>query len=252
MTRRGQSVALHVEVASALDRPTDVVVLKHAQQLYGVDRAAVLRMGEPSLQELPAPGGHLVVRTPRNMPSSAVLFLGVPPLWDFTYRHIREFGDRALSIVALERLRVREICLTLHGPGFGLDEVEAFRSEVAGILDALRADRAGPELEHVVFLENDPRRAERMTAALAEMMSAGQRRDGPSAGARERSWQSVEDELGSVGFDSPSVRTSSWRCRSAARSTTSTTTASSAQCAELGCCASAWTSRRSPGTSSTG
>jgi hypothetical protein len=66
----------------------------------------------------------------------------------------------------------REICLTLHGPGFGLDETEAFESEVAGLLDAITSNEVSPELGTITFVEWDSGRAERMGRALATLLPA--------------------------------------------------------------------------------
>ncbi len=50
----------------------------------------------------------------------------VPPLRDFGYEEIRGFGRRAVAEAATVAPDVAEIALTLHGPNYGLDEIEAF------------------------------------------------------------------------------------------------------------------------------
>ncbi len=194
-------VAVRVEVGDALVRPTDVLVLKYAQALYGVDNAAVARMGGRGAVPLPGVGEYTVVRHPVGIAARAVLFLGVPPLPRFGYSDIRQFADRAVSISAREGLASSELCLTLHGVGFGLDELEALKSEVAGILDAVGGGRAPDRLERVVFLETDPRRSDRMRGVLRDLGldAAVPRSDRPRP---SRQPPSARDRLASVGYDS--------------------------------------------------
>ena len=101
------------------------------------------------------------------------MVLGTLELAEFQYREIREFGTRAVEIVAVGLPDARELCLTLHGAGYGLDEREAFRSEVAGVLDGLAALPSTASLETVTFLEWEERRAVRMAEVLAELEVAG-------------------------------------------------------------------------------
>jgi hypothetical protein len=199
-------IAIGVEQADALDRHADVFVLKYAQRLYGLDEAAVRRMGGPSVDYLPRINEHAIVRDPHGIAASALLFLGVPPLGEFTYHDIREFGGRALSVLATEQPRAREICLTLHGVGFGLDEVEAFRSEVAGVLDAINAGRVGSGLERVTFLERNERRAARMGRLLDDLLGQERFTSSHSPVGSPRSLQTAQRDLGMVGFDSQSRR----------------------------------------------
>jgi len=194
------SVTVQVECADALDRRTDLLVLKYAQDLYGVDAAVVNRMGRPLLSELPGVADHLVMSGGPYIAATNVLFLGVPSLGTFTYRDIRSFGTRALSVAASEDLWAREICMTLHGVGFGLDEVEAFRAEVAGILDAINTQAIAPLLERVTILERDPKRAARMTSILHKLKS-GTGESGSSKPTTQNSWL-LNAGLESVGFDS--------------------------------------------------
>jgi hypothetical protein len=176
-----RGVRVSVENADALERATDVLALKYAQVLYGVDHAAMQRVGAVQRIQLPNVGDHTVVRQPPGVRARTLLMIGTPSIDQFGYREIREFGKRALSVAAAERLHARELCLTLHGVGFGLDETEALQAELAGVLDALQAGLAEPTLEAVKILERDADRAERMKAVLDDIRSpAAARRTDPS------------------------------------------------------------------------
>jgi len=129
-------VRLMVLQADALAYPSDLLVLKYAQASYGLDEAAV-RVAGIDVTSLPAVGDSLLVVDPLGMASRNLLFLGVEPIDIFGYRSIRDFSRRALTDAATISPPVREISMTLHGVGFGLDEAEAFESEIAGIVEAL-------------------------------------------------------------------------------------------------------------------
>jgi hypothetical protein len=165
-------IVIEVAEADALAFSADVLVLKHAQALYGVDAKAVEATGsDPSA--LPRIDGYRVVSAPAGIAADILLFIGVVPLHDFGYSEIRDFGRRALSTVASEAPDAHSIVLTLHGVGYGLDEIEAFDSELAGVLDAIRDGDVPRTLERVVIAEVAPGRATRMKARLREVLHRG-------------------------------------------------------------------------------
>lgn len=133
-----ETVDIRVEVADAVLRPTQLLVVKYAQASYGLDRQVADRVGISQVL-LPAPGAHLYLHANSEIAAESVLFLGLPDQSHFGYHHIREFGYRAVSVAAEVAAYTREICVTLHGPGFGLDETESFAAEVAGLVDAMTA-----------------------------------------------------------------------------------------------------------------
>ena len=66
------------------------------------------------------------------------------------------------------------LAMTLHGPGYGLDEVEALFSMLTGCMEAM-ADRSPPSLERISVVERDAarvgrlRRAQRHTIAVSSL-----------------------------------------------------------------------------------
>jgi hypothetical protein len=55
--------------------------------------------------------------------------------------------------------------LTLHGAGCGLDELEAFESEIAGVVDSIRTLDFPERLSEILFVEGNPGRAMRLRKA---------------------------------------------------------------------------------------
>jgi hypothetical protein len=158
-------------------------------------------MGARRPQNLPGPGEHVVVHRPPGTPAEAVVLLGVAQLDRFGYREIREFGTRAVRTVSAEFPGARELCLTVHGVNSGLDEREAFRAEVAGVLEALAEVSAQLPLQAVVFVERDDRRAARMTEILEELEApVGARSSGVLTSSTLR--PGAADRLRTAGLDS--------------------------------------------------
>jgi hypothetical protein len=153
----------------------DVLALEYAQAVYGADRAVVdrLRAAGLSLPPLPKPGESHRVESGGAVAADSVLFVGVGTLVKFGYSEIRLFGRTCLEILDREAPRVRTVGMTAHGAGYGLDEAEAFRSQVAGLLDAVQAGRFPPGLEHIAIVERDPERAKLLEDILRGLVPDG-------------------------------------------------------------------------------
>jgi hypothetical protein len=168
-------IAIEVVTADALWFDVDVLVLKHAQVSLGVDAEAKRRLGLDLEMDL-APGRELVLDGPPALGARKVVFLGAPPVEEFGYAEIRLFARRAMSLVKAELPDTKELGLTLHGAGFGLDEIACFNAELAGLGDAINSDAVPPGLERVLILESNERRAERLREHMAEFSDGRQTR----------------------------------------------------------------------------
>ncbi len=198
-----RGVELKVQQADALSYPSDLLVLKHAQASYGVDAKAVSIAGV-DVTALPAVGGSLVVRSSRFAPRD-LLFLGVEPIAAFDYRSIRNFSRRALALAEGRLPPVREISMTLHGPGFGLDEIEAFESEIAGVIDALDHGEYPKSLLAVSIVEQNESRCLRLRSALRSLLGGDETARG-TARDNEASSSPLPNRIDSVGYDSEARR----------------------------------------------
>jgi len=196
--------ARHVQIEvvqnDALAFAADVLVLKHAQGLYGVDDAAYRRLSQVhDAVDLPPTDEYRWVDGRGALPAARVLFLGVGALWEFDYVQIREFGRRAIALLAHDARAPQHVALTLHGVGYGLDEVEAFKSELAGVVDALSAPVLPPGLARISFVERDARRAQRLAAELAIVLPTGRLQVAGSRAANDDA--PARDALQSAGSD---------------------------------------------------
>jgi hypothetical protein len=160
---------IRVLQGDALEISADVLVLKYAQALYGVDELVVHRLeatGPAVRDTLPKPDGFRLIDTGGHLAAKSVLFVGVVALRVFGYAAIREFSKRALTSLAGAKPAASHIAFTLHGAGYGLDESEAFRAEVAGILDAVETGDCPSGIKLVTIIERNAGRARRLQTLL--------------------------------------------------------------------------------------
>ena len=165
----------------ALEISADVLVLKYAQDLHGVDELVFNRLeaaGSQVQERLPKPGGCSLIDTMGELGASRVLFVGVVPLRAFDYEAIRAFAKRALASLAEALPTASHIALTVHGPGYGLDESEAFRSELAGLIDAFESRDCPIGLRRVTIIERDAGRVRRLRARVERTPARRVRRRG--------------------------------------------------------------------------
>jgi hypothetical protein len=167
-------VQLFVVRGNALAQPGDVLILKFAQSLYGVDSAAFYALDEAGVKiDLPKESEFFLTTSRGAIGCSSVLFAGVEELHRFGYSQIREFARSSLALLAEKAPDIEHVVVTIHGPGYGLDELEAFTNQVAGIAEAVLEGRSPRSLRTITFVELDPRRADRLAKTLRELLPDG-------------------------------------------------------------------------------
>jgi hypothetical protein len=158
-----------VQVGDVVKVPSDLLLLKFAQEFYGADEVVASRLvggGVCRQDELrPAPGDFVAVETKGIIAPNRVLFLGTPPLRSFNYSEMEVFARRAIEKIVDLRLPVRILTTTIHGTGYGLDGGEALQRLVRGFRDALSVYRSAG-IESITFLTLREREERMLTAAL--------------------------------------------------------------------------------------
>lgn len=61
--------------------------------------------------------------------------------------------------------------MTIHGPGFGLDEVEAALAQFAGYLDAIRDGQFPRNLKHISIVSTNLEQVRRLQQALEQNLA---------------------------------------------------------------------------------
>lgn len=169
-------IPITIEEVDVFTLDADILVLKYAQALYGVDLQAVSKLSKikTTLKDsLPEYGKFLMVPTFGTIVPKEVLFVGTEPLFQFRYQSIREFATRALTYLGEMSPQTETICFTLHGRGFGLDEIEAFESEIAGLIEAISQGKFPKNLKKIIIAEKYRSLAENLKQALRELLPQG-------------------------------------------------------------------------------
>jgi hypothetical protein len=168
-------VRIEVQEGDVLGFPADVLALKYAQALYGADLAVYKRLSAAGRgpSSFPNLNGFKLIDTKGAIAANGVLFIGVVPLHQFGYQEIREFGRKVLVSLAGQAPQIEHLALTIHGPGYGLDEAEAFESELAGVVDAIVTRDCPVNLRRISFIERNPGRAGRLRKALDAIIPRG-------------------------------------------------------------------------------
>ena len=167
-------IKIDVVAGDALAFPCDVLVLKYAQELYGVDLLVHERIQQDGRTvKYPPPWGVRLESSVSTISADCLLFIGVPTLGAFGYPEIRKFGSKVLSSLAGKAPNTKHIALTLHGAGYGLDETEAFEAEIAGLRDSIIGNDIPEALSQITFVERNRGRAMRMGELLRQLIPTG-------------------------------------------------------------------------------
>jgi hypothetical protein len=197
-----QAVTIEVITGDALTVDADILALKYAQASYGVDkRVAQMLLNSRQMEITPRAGGFRLVTSEGAVAAKSVLFIGVPELYEFGYREIREFSIRVLSSLAGEAPEARVVALTIHGPGYGLDEGECFLSEIAGLADAIASGDYPAKLAVVKIVEQNEGRARRLRQLLDAYLPEG-RVDVDTQILHQRIGEERSGTLRAIGYDS--------------------------------------------------
>lgn len=167
-----ERIAIEIVEGDALQFDADVLALKYAQQHHGVDELVAARLSQAGIEKTrmrPRIGEFQMVPTNSAISAKNALFIGVVEIYAFGYREIREFARSVLTSVAEAASEIRHIAATVHGAGYGLDEIESFEAEMAGFLDAIGAGDVPRSLERITIIERNPGRVERLLPVLEEL-----------------------------------------------------------------------------------
>lgn len=168
----------------------DVVVLKFAQRLHGADRVVAEALGKSNAQMkqlLPTVGSHVLLPSQGSIAARYALFLSVPDIYNFIYDRIRKFGAEVLEVLAKHTPSIQHVVMTIHGVGYGLDETEAFQSQLAGLLDSLELGHYPHDLKRITIVERDQGRVQRLNRVLDQAIPNQTAKIVSSSATQERS-----------------------------------------------------------------
>lgn len=201
-------IKISIVHGDAFKTKADSLVLKYAQGNYGLDEAVERKFydtGVPITNQLPEVGNYFFTESKKITNTSSIIFIGVEELHLFGYRQIREFGRKALSFLKIVDSSIKTILMTIHGPGYGLDETEAFESQIAGIVDSISSEEYPAKLTDIIFVERSQGRAKRLQKVVKQLFPQLEIPTRKSGGVKQLKKNSAET-LRAAGYDSESKK----------------------------------------------
>ena len=184
-------IGIEILEADALKVKADVLVLKYAQEFFlGADSQAFSRLAllHKNLErKLPKPNEFLFLESLDSAGANYILFAGVDGLSKFRYKEIRSFSFRSLKHLAETKADAEHICFTMHGANYGLDETEAFVSQIAGMVEGIAKGMFPPKLKRISIAEIYEPRTKRLRVLLRELFPRGILEVGTQDGFARRS-----------------------------------------------------------------
>jgi len=174
LNTRPKTIEFSIQQGDITSFEADVVALKYAQKFYGADGiiARLLNRSGVGIERLrPHVGDYCYVDTKTSIQAHHALFVGVPEIRDLDYQNIQEFSSKVLTVLANEDPNTKHLVMTMHGVGFGLDEIEAFLAQFAGYLEAMEREQVPPNLEYITVIDINVDRVNRLRHALEEYLS---------------------------------------------------------------------------------
>lgn len=148
--------------------------MKYAQMPHGLDKDVILELSLKDIDiesKLPKIWEFYFAKSLEVVSAPYVIFIGTPTIREFGYKEIRKFGSKLLACLASSKPDTKKLVVTIHGPGYGLDEIEAFESQVAGIVNSINSNNYPEKLTEIVFVERSKRRTKRLSAFLKILFS---------------------------------------------------------------------------------
>jgi len=164
-----KNIVFTIEHDDIIEFNADVIALKYAQKLYGADRVVADALSKVGIYiDFPEIDDYRYVETHNMIPTNNALFVGVPPLSQFEYQEIQEFAIQVLDILSREAPTTKHLAMTIHGPGYGLDEIEAALAQFTGYLIAIKMGKAPPDLKCISLVERNSNRVQRLRQAFEQ------------------------------------------------------------------------------------
>jgi len=202
-------IGIEIQETDALKIRADVLVLKYAQEFFGADSLAFSKLAllhKNIERKLPKPNEFLFLESLGSLGANYILFSGVEGLSKFRYKEIRSFAFGSLKHLAQTKADAEHICFTMHGANYGLDETEAFMSQIAGMIEAIAKGLYPLQLKKISIAEIYEPRAKRLRAILRKLLPEGVINVGMEDGFARRSMYSGRlNEAGINSEDKPLI-----------------------------------------------
>jgi hypothetical protein len=169
-----KGIEFSIEEGDIRDFEADVAALKYAQGFFGADRAVAYELNKSGVSYddmSPQIGEAFYLETHNSIQSPHALFVGVRQLAEFGYQEIREFSTAVLTFLSQKASTTKHLAMTIHGPGYGLDETESLFAQFTGCLLAIQDGKFPSDIEKITIVERAPERVKRLRHAFEKDIS---------------------------------------------------------------------------------
>lgn len=159
---------IHIDQSDAIVAPVDVLVVKYAQQRFGLDKTIAGRLSVVGADErtiTPGPGSVVLVPSRGVVAAPVIAFVGTVDYAAFDYKDVYRLAQDAINAIQKQMPLAKSVGITAHGPGFGLDELESMRWMLNGIAST------SAKFTKITIFERDPKRYSQFQRLLPEALS---------------------------------------------------------------------------------
>ena len=166
------NVRFEIVEANAFEFPCDVLILKAALGSSGLETQIAKTLNKHGanveLKAIENEGDFELVASEQAIAPRNCLFIRTASVYQFDYRHSREFANYAVSVLADEAPTTQHIAMTIHGVRTRrrLDEGETLLAQIAGFVDAIQSGNAPAQLRKITIVERDAARTQRLRTAV--------------------------------------------------------------------------------------
>ncbi len=165
-TNTNTPLMVKITKANISQFPADVMVLKYSKGFLGASMHvfnSLQQVGTTiNTAELTEIGSYQLLNTQDALTTPLVLYVSTPYPRQFKYTDLTAFIKRSFIILKEQKPDIQHVAMTIHGIKFGLDEREAFLTQMNAIFEAFISGDVPPKLERVSIIENDAGRATRL------------------------------------------------------------------------------------------
>ena len=178
-TAADPSIGFNIRIvrANLLSFDADVMVLIYPQEWTTLGRQVFEQMphAEAVFRNPPRPGKWQFVPSNGAVHAKSILLLGTPPRRNFTYDKLRQISRTIMTALyeSGNTPRALHVATNVFGTGWGLDEADAFRAVLLGLVSAIEDDIYPAQLERLSIVENRTARTELFTQVLHDFWSGG-------------------------------------------------------------------------------
>lgn len=162
-----KSLTIRIIKGNVITTLADVVVLKYSGGFNGASAQVFEGLREfgvkVSIDILRTGfGAYQLLDTKQAILAPQVLYVSTPFVRQFKYTDLTAFIQRAMQILKDELPETRHIAMTIHGVKFGLDEREAFITQMNALFDTFSSGQVPAKLEQISIIETEGSRVSRL------------------------------------------------------------------------------------------